>query len=149
MHKAVLHQHAVLAPEGDDVADGADSGEVGIVLEQAVDVRVLAFDGLYQLEGNADSRQLLELAGTVGTVQVDDRCGVGQDIRNGVVIGDDGIYAEGFGVCDLIDGGNAVVDGHDELHPAGVELGHGVAVHPVALGLTRGDVADYVGSDVG
>ena len=55
MGETVLDQHAVLAGQRDDIADGADRGKVGVILEQPFHVGILALDRLNELEGNADA----------------------------------------------------------------------------------------------
>ena len=149
MSQAVLDQDSVLAHEGDDIAHRADSGQVGVVLQQTLHIGVLALDGLDQLECHAHAGQFLEGAGAVLSVRIDHSDCVRQDFGNGMVVGDHGIHAQFGRVCDLVYSGHAVVHGDYQLDSALIQKRDSLAVHTVALALSRGDVIHDVGSDIG
>ena len=63
------------------------------------------------------------------------------------MIGNDRVDAERFGITDLVDGGNAVVHGDDQLDALLVQRIDGCVVHTVALRLTGGDVVHHMRAD--
>ena len=82
-------------------------------------------------------------------MQIDHRDRVGHGLGDRVMVGDDGIDPERFGVCHLVYGGNAVIDRDDQLDAALIQSVDRLTMHTVALGLTRRDVIHRVRTDIG
>ena len=98
-----------------------------------------------ECERHARPRQPIERIGAPGQSRVDEH------IRHGemgsavacphlVVVGDDQIPAVGLGDLCRFDGGDAAVDGDDELRPSLANLRHRVGVQAVTLFQAMGDV---------
>ena len=138
---------AVLAAQFYDIADGAQTEQIGVIVKQGVDVAILALQRHDQLEGDAYAGEVLEAARTVAAVQVHHRHRFGQVADRGVVIGDDRVDAEGIGVSDLGVGGDAVVYGNDELYALFMQGIDRRDIHAVALALARRYVVADVGAD--
>ena len=109
-------ERAVLVDERDDVGDRAERDEVEVPLERIVRER------LEKLERDARSAELGERVRR--GPRRHDRA-VGQLVSRPVVVGDDDVQAEPPGRRDLLDGGDAAVDGEHE--PVAV-LGEPLAV---------------------
>ena len=82
-------------------------------------------------------------------MEIDDRDRVGQGLGDGVMIGDNGIDPQGLRVRHLVDGGYPVIYRNDQLYTALIQPRDRLTVHPVALGLTRGDIVHRVRADIG
>ena len=80
--------------------------------------------------------------GVIAAVRVDNGHAVRQRLLALVVIGNAQIDAEAFAVFRLLDGGDAAVNGDDELRALLVERADGELVQPIALLQPAGDVGD-------
>ena len=144
--EAVPGEHAVLAAKVHDIGDGADAGQGGYVEQILLEFgrQLAAFfaavgDGPSQFEGHHRARRM-----RVGIVRIQPRMHNGlhfrQTVARFVVVGDDDLHAEFIGQLDLVEAGDAAIDGDHQLGAALGQLADGVGVEAVALIDAVGDV---------
>ena len=95
---------AVLVHERHDVGDRREPDQVGVLVDRDA-------ERLRELRDDAGAAELLK--GIVGRTRRDDRT-VGKRLTRAVVIRDDDLEAVRLRAGDLLDGGDAAVDGQDE-----------------------------------
>ena len=104
---------------------------------------VVAPQGQHQLQRHAHPGQRLKGVGTVRSVGVHHRGGVGELLFALVVVGDDEVHPEGFGVLRLLHAGDAAVHRDDEIHALLLpEVAHGLLPQTVAVLQPAGDILD-------
>ena len=109
-------ESAVLVDERDDVGDGRERDEVEHPRERGMIVAEQR-----PREGVDDPRPTEVGARVVGRTRRDDEA-VRQRVARPMVVRDDDVEAELASARDLRDGGDAAVDGDDEVDPVGREL---------------------------
>ena len=134
-------ERAVLVDERDDVGDGRQRDEVEVPLERIV----RAEQRLEELEHDAGAAELRKRVRR--RPRRDDRA-VGQLVSGPVVVGDDDLQPEAPGGGDLLDGGDAAVDGEHEPVAVLGELLEGLAREPVALLETARQMPADVGAEL-
>ncbi len=143
--EAVIGQNAVFARQRNDVRGDAHDHQV----QQGCHLRerkvVLGTIGLRQLESDAAPRQFLEGIVVVRPLGIEHRRRPGDPIPRQVVVADDEIDAQRFGILDLFARLDPAVQRDDQLH-----AGRSRGLDPldrdaVALGVAVGDVERQLG----
>ena len=118
--KALPHQRAVLPGERHHIRDGAQRRKVAVHVQQFRRVGALQRGG--QLEGHPRAAQFLERAFIIGALGIHHRHRLRQRVGGKMVVGDDQINAQFFGVTGLLHGGDAVVHRHHQRIALGRQL---------------------------
>ena len=136
-------EYPVFPLQGHHIRYGSQADHVGIFRQHCL---LVTAQGGSQLEGHAYAGEILMGISPVNPVGVHHRNGLGQGILALVVIGDHQINAQLPAKLCLLYGGNAAVNGDNQLDTGGVELLNGDGVQAVALFQPAGDIADAVGA---
>ena len=126
---------AVFVRQRHHVGNRADGDEVG---EAAADRFGISLQRAEQLEHHPHAGKLAERVGAVRPVRVDDGGGLREHRPAAMVVGDDHIHAERSGERGLLRGGDAGIDGDDEVD-VGRKPFDGRAAEAVPLGKTVGN----------
>ena len=140
-----VNDYPVLPDERHNVGDRAYRHDVDIALAHVFDrVKIIfaAVDEIelqraYYLENDADARQFLERIPAVGALRIDDSVGFGKFGSALVVIGNDDLHSDRLCVSYLVDGGDARVDGDDEIRAVLLYRIESCRVEPVSLAVAR------------
>ena len=123
LFKSLHDDNAIFIDHRHHIGYGADHGKVGVCavyIHNRFPRRNLfsAAHGLnrcHQLEGHTNTRKVGKGVSAIRTMGIHHCHRIGQDLTAGVMVGDHNIHAEEGGIRHLVDGGNAVIDGNDQL----------------------------------
>ena len=133
------HQIAIFVHQGHHICHGAHGDKIPIALQHGF---IVALAGADQLQRHAYAAEIRVGIAVALLLAVDD----GQSVRQGaglalMVIGDDHVHPDTFGVLCLFHGGDAAVHGDEQGHAVCAQRVQGGAVEPIALLVAIGNIA--------
>ena len=137
-------QDAILAHDGDDVGCDGHGTEVEQFMESVELNAIVGGKSLHKFESHTAARKMRVGISVVATFGVENRHCRREYFVGHVVIADDEVDAEFFGIGYLINGFDAAVEHNDESHAHFCRKFHSFARYTITLIVAIGDVVIYL-----